>query len=352
VAPGRKGFRAPNLEQTKTVAIFAPRLEHRFPALRSRPASAAADSQFRRLRRNISYSIFVSGNPDLKPENSTNYNRGRGASSQSCGRPLRPLTLTADFWSIKQVGIVGQFGPQNALVLDYLLRLQGSSNPNVIREPPTADDIAAFAGTGLRRSGAVTQIRDQFVNLLPQTVQGSISPCWQSSRRPGSASSISRSTRRGCQISRAHRATRSTCWSTRARRATSTPATPLARCNAESDRGERASRNGAVTASLTWSLDEFQIGAFARYTGAVDETAFVDADGDPWRSQVAGHRQPLCAGAHQGSGAGIGGDMRWRLGVRNIADEEAAAFVRGLSGVALQPLWPLLVHLGHHGVLT
>ena len=63
-------------------------------------------------------------------------------------------------------------GPQNALVLDYLLRLQGSSNPNVIRAPATADDAAAFAGSGLTPIGAVTRINDQFVNLQPQTVQG------------------------------------------------------------------------------------------------------------------------------------------------------------------------------------
>ena len=82
------------------------------------------------------------------------------------------MTLVALPDIIQQTGIVGQFGAQNALVLDYLLRLQGSSNPNVIRSAPTADDTPVFAGTNLTPAGAVTRINDQFVNLLPQTVQG------------------------------------------------------------------------------------------------------------------------------------------------------------------------------------
>ena len=64
------------------------------------------------------------------------------------------------------------FRSQNALVLDYLLRLQGSSNPNVVRAAVTADDTPVFTGTGLAAAGAVTQINDQFTNLLPQTVRG------------------------------------------------------------------------------------------------------------------------------------------------------------------------------------
>ncbi|WP_209338030.1 TonB-dependent receptor domain-containing protein, partial [Klebsiella pneumoniae] len=122
--------------------------------------------------RGISYSIFVSGNPNLKPENSTSWTLGTVLQPKFIPESAGRLTLTADFWSIKQTGIVGQFGAQNALVLDYLLRLQGSSNPNVIRAAPTADDTPVFTGTGLAPAGVVTRINDQFVNLLPQTVQG------------------------------------------------------------------------------------------------------------------------------------------------------------------------------------
>ena len=67
----------------------------------------------------------VSGNPDLKPGN----------------------------------GTVGQFGAQNALVLDHLLRLQGSIAPNVIRAAPISDDAPTFTGTRLAAAGAVTRIK-------------------------------------------------------------------------------------------------------------------------------------------------------------------------------------------------
>ncbi|HEY5712508.1 MAG TPA: TonB-dependent receptor, partial [Allosphingosinicella sp.] len=165
-----QGFRAPNLEQTKTVQYS--RLGSNTDFYRCEAdLRAGRIANFTACSRGISYSIFISGNPDLQPEDSTSW---------TVGAVLEPplpdgwgrLTLTADFWSIRQVGIVGQFGPQNALVLDYQLRLQGSSNPNVIRAAPTADDIPVFAGTGLAPAGAVLQIRDQFQNLLPQTVEG------------------------------------------------------------------------------------------------------------------------------------------------------------------------------------
>ena len=47
--------------------------------------------------------------------------------------------------------MIGVFGSQNALILDYALREQGSYNPNVVRAAPTATQVAQFAGTGIAR---------------------------------------------------------------------------------------------------------------------------------------------------------------------------------------------------------
>jgi hypothetical protein len=82
------------------------------------------------------------------------------------------LRLSVDYWEYDQKGIIGLYGEGNALILDYALRVQGSSNPNVIRAAPNADDIARFAGTGLEPAGQVLYVLDQYVNLLPQTVRG------------------------------------------------------------------------------------------------------------------------------------------------------------------------------------
>ena len=65
------------------------------------------------------------------------------------------LTLTADYWRVKQTGLVGTFGDDNAIALDLLRRLDGGTNPNVIRAAPTAEDIALFTGTGLAPAGEI-----------------------------------------------------------------------------------------------------------------------------------------------------------------------------------------------------
>ena len=59
------------------------------------------------------------------------------------------LTLTVDYWNIQQESLIGIFGDANALTLDYLLRTQGNSNPNVIRAAPTQAQIDAAVGTGI-----------------------------------------------------------------------------------------------------------------------------------------------------------------------------------------------------------
>ena len=82
------------------------------------------------------------------------------------------ITFTADYWNIKQKGIVGIFGEGNALIADYFARVGGSTNPNVVRQAPTADDIALFAGSGLQPAGRVLFVNDQYVNLLPQQASG------------------------------------------------------------------------------------------------------------------------------------------------------------------------------------
>ena len=68
--------------------------------------------------------------------------------------------------------MVGLFRGQNALILDYLLRKSGGSNPNVVRADPTAADQAIFAGTGLTPVGEVQYITDAYSNQQPQTVEG------------------------------------------------------------------------------------------------------------------------------------------------------------------------------------
>ena len=111
---------------------------------------------------------FRSGSENLVPEDSESIN---------LGIVLEPgfvpgLILTADYWRVKQTGLVGTFGDDNAIALDLLRRLNGSTNPNVIREAPDADAIALFTGTSLAPAGAIIQVLDPYLNLDSRVSKG------------------------------------------------------------------------------------------------------------------------------------------------------------------------------------
>lgn len=111
---------------------------------------------------------FRSGSDQLEPEDSTSIN---------LGIVLEPgfvpgLTLTADYWRVEQRGLVGTFGDDNAIALDLLRRLNGSSNPNVIRATPTQEEIDLFAGTSLAPAGEIIQVLDPYLNLDSRISKG------------------------------------------------------------------------------------------------------------------------------------------------------------------------------------
>lgn len=108
------------------------------------------------------------GTDELQPEDTENINLGVVLTPQF----LPGLTLTADYWRIEQKGIVGVFGDDNAIALDLLRRLNGETNPNVIREDPTADDVALFEGTGLAPAGQIIQVLDPYQNLDSRVAKG------------------------------------------------------------------------------------------------------------------------------------------------------------------------------------
>lgn len=111
---------------------------------------------------------FRSGSENLTPEKSTSINLGVVIEP----RFIPGLTLTADYWRVKQKGLVGTFGDDNAIALDLLRRLSGSTNPNVIRAAPTPDDIALFTGTSLDPAGEIIQVLDPYLNLDSRESKG------------------------------------------------------------------------------------------------------------------------------------------------------------------------------------
>lgn len=113
--------------------------------------------------------------PDIGPENDRNLTYGvifepRGL--EGFLSVLNPLSITVDRWSIRRENVVGVFGAENQISLDYLLRTRGSFNPNVVRADPTADDVAFFAGTGLTPAGEIIAVEDTYDNNEDIEVSG------------------------------------------------------------------------------------------------------------------------------------------------------------------------------------
>ncbi|MFC3443594.1 TonB-dependent receptor domain-containing protein [Sphingobium rhizovicinum] len=165
-----QGFRAPNLEVINTSTLD--RVNGGFDyVLCDADVRSGRATNFSSAVCNVSVLRRSGGNPNLKPEESTSWSFG-GVISPPLPDGLGKVTFTVDRWKIQQKNVVGLLDYQNALNLDYLLRTQGSSNPNVIRRDPTADDIARVQGTGLAPVGELLYVVANFQNLLPVTVQG------------------------------------------------------------------------------------------------------------------------------------------------------------------------------------
>jgi iron complex outermembrane receptor protein len=325
-----QGFRAPNLEQTNTVAYSRLGSNNDYYRCAVDLAKNAITSMAN-CARSSSYSIFVSGNPDLKPENSTNWTLGTVIQPKFIPEKAGRLTLTADFWSIQQTGIVGQFGPQNALVLDYLLRLKGSSNPNVVRAAPNADDVTFFAGSGLTPVGAVTRINDQFVNLLPQTVQGVDLALLYNVRTGIGKFDVAINGARLTKFSRDTPPAVQALFDARAAGEINA-ATPLT--DASNLIQQRGKPKWRVTGSITWSLHGWQIGAFSNYISSVYDTNFLDANGNPY--QLEGQTTYNLYVQYRFKG-GILDDTRVRIGARNIFDKQPPITADGYLGSLYNP---------------
>lgn len=163
-----QGFRAPNLEQINATGIRRVNGGREDWILCEATARANGTTFDTGDCDGNSVESVRSGGPDLQPEENDNI---------SIGLVYQPsfvddLTLTVDWWRIEQEDVVGIFGDQNQISLDYVLRLNGSSNPNVVRAAPTADEIALYTAAGLTPAGEIVEVADQYVNLNPREFEG------------------------------------------------------------------------------------------------------------------------------------------------------------------------------------
>ena len=189
-----EGFRAPNLQQmfesdlqrsnTRNDAIYCEAAARRDATVAfginsagcSKPTTSPVNAAASRLISQASISAVSNrkGSEALKPEELTNLSYGMVFESSYLPEEYGKLTFTADWWRIEQNNAVGIVGDDNAILLDYLLRLQGvpGGNPLVVRRAPDAQQISDFAGTGLAPVGSILFVRDDYLNMDQRTAQG------------------------------------------------------------------------------------------------------------------------------------------------------------------------------------
>lgn len=317
-----EGFRAPNLEQINATAIRRVNTGREdyilCHAIANGPGFTNDDNCD-----GLGIEGVRSGGPGLEPESSKNFSLG------ATFEPNEYVTFTLDWWRIEQEKLVGLFSDQNEISLDYLFRVQGSSNPNVIRDTPDPAVAAIFVTAGLDPSGAgeILEVRQQFSNLDLRETEG-----------VDFGAQFKFDTEMGRFKIKANVAYIDTFFQTPSAEAIAIAeardAGTISSIVPVVGQADLLKQNGnpdlRYSASIRWDKGNWGAGAFYKYVGEVVDTS-VNNDGDP----------PLPIDAFNTLNLHIdytfeevfyGQDTRIRLGVRNVGDEKppiADEFARG-----------------------
>ncbi len=185
-----EGFRAPNLQQQYETGLL--RSNNRSDLIRCEAAVRQAENAGQPppvFTTNCSAGVpgtvqpvtsNRAGSAALQPEESTNTTFGLVVESTFLPEDWGSLSFTADWWRVEQENVIGIFGDDNHILLDYVLRqacgvdvsAAGCTNPAVIRNAPDADDVSAFANTGLAAVGDIVMVEDNYLNLDQRNVEG------------------------------------------------------------------------------------------------------------------------------------------------------------------------------------
>jgi outer membrane receptor protein involved in Fe transport len=321
------GFRAPNLEQTHATQYA--RLAGGIDYIRCEAELRAGRiGSMPECGENTSgASLLVAGNPDLEPEEST---------SRSYGIVLQPklperfgdLTFTADRWRIQQEQIVGLLGAQTALIVDYLERMQGGSNPLVVRDAPSDEDIAQFDGTGLAPVGEVVSINDSFINLQPQTAGGlDFSLNWKLRNTPIGRFTFRIDATKLLEFERDPGPIVDALYAAR-EAGTIDALTPLP--DTTQLIGENGRPKWRAGSSLTWSQGPWRAGLSAQYMSSFRQSDFLGLSGEPW--VVEGRTVYNTYGQYR-----FYDGTEIRIGVRDLTNEGPSLAENGYRGSVQNP---------------
>jgi outer membrane receptor protein involved in Fe transport len=331
-----QGFRAPNLEQINTTSVLRNNGQQDYifceADLRARRiANFNACSQSRTTK------VLRAGNKDLQPETSTSLSYGIVFEPEFLPPEYGRLTLTADIWKIKQKLIIGTFGSANALVLDYLMRVQGGANPLVHRLAPTPEQAAMFVGTGIAPIGQVDYIDDQFVNQNPQVAQGiDLGAIYRLKTERFGDFSLNADVAKMQKLYQAPAESAQVLLTAKAA-GTINASTPI------TGGAELVGQNGNVkwrgSGSFNWRYQAFAFTWFANYTGKFYDTALTYADGSYYRVKDTLMHNVSVAYTFEGGrweNSPIK-DTRIVIGARNVFDKDPPLTPTGYNGAVYNP---------------
>lgn len=322
-----QGFRAPNLEQINADGIRRVNTGREDWILCEAEKRAVTNGTFDEDNCDgVSVESVRSGGPDLKPEENTNLTFGMVFQPKS----LENLILTLDWWRVEQEDVVGLFSDQNQINLDYLLRVKGMSNPNVVRADPTAAQTALYNRASLTPAGDITEVRDPYVNLTPRQFEGmDFGVVWSQETDNYGRFDVKFNAAYLSKANQDH----------------SDAATSIIDAIAKNEidakaivggSGDRVKQNGRPewrsNASLVWRMDAWGAGLFYNNVGEVIDTSIVGKRSAPNPSgsgtimvdvpYVVDSFQTISIYGQYTIEGWMGGETRLRLGIRNLADQD------------------------------
>ena len=287
-----QSFRAPNLAQFYSAGTQVSNTRTDFAACRLNVTTCAG----------VSTLEVRSGNQLLKPED---------AVSRSVGivlQPVRGLTITADYWTLDEDGVVGIEGAQNQILYDYLLRQSGGSNPNVVRLAPV----------GVQRVGDLSFVQDNYFNLGLRKVSGiDFGLTYDLRNTPLGNFNVDLSASRLLKWEQSPSALQATLIEANAAGLLGTGITI-------SQAGSQVAVNGnpewRMSANLTWRKGPVSMGVLANYVSPVTDTGTALVNGQFY--ELADVTTVNAYAQYRTEGEGLLGGTRFRVGARNLFDKQ------------------------------
>ncbi|MGY0561264.1 TonB-dependent receptor [Luteimonas sp. A277] len=329
-----EGFRAPNLEQINATLISRSNTRTDYIQCEADVRSGAS-SAFTNCAHGASTTARRSGNPDLDPESSTNTSAGLVWQPRFLPEGAGRWSFSVDYFKYDQEDIIGLYGEGNALILDYLLRMQGSSNPEVVRADPTVDDVARYQGTGLDPAGRVLYVNDRYVNMQPQTVRGvDYGMTWRSAVTRFGEFGLAVN---GTRVIEFYRDLSPDIQVLADARDTGLIDGSVWIAGGGDLIGQNGTPEWKWSSTVTWRRGGLSLGGGVRYTGAVTDTWLSDSDGNQWR--IDSHTVANLFGRYEFSQAGALDGVSVKLGVNNIADDRppVSSSIYGYQSNMYQP---------------